>query len=93
MKQTGHIQRIIEAVALDDCMPKGKFTPSDDKPLVKDENSEPASRMFSYGSVVGMLLYISGHTRPDVSLAINSFSQYIFIPKRSNELSVKILAH
>ena len=39
MKQTGIIQRVNEAVGLDDGMSKGKFTTSQDKPLIKDENS------------------------------------------------------
>jgi len=67
MKQTGLIKRIIEALGLDDGA-KGKFTPSESKPLVKDINGELASGAFSYSSVVGMLLYLSGHTRPDITL-------------------------
>ncbi len=65
MKQTGLIKRIIEALGLDDGA-KGKFTPSESKPLVKDVNGELASGAFSYSSVVGMHLYLSGHTRPDI---------------------------
>jgi len=67
MKQTGLIKRIIEALGLDDGA-KGKFIPSESKPLVKDINGELASGAFSYSSVVGMLLYLSGHTRPDITL-------------------------
>ena len=37
MKQTGLIKRIIKALGLDDGA-KGKFTPSESKPLVKDVN-------------------------------------------------------
>ena len=43
MKQSGLIQRVIEAVALDDGMVKGKFTPSYQRNLVKDANFEPPS--------------------------------------------------
>ena len=38
MKQTEFIQRVIEAVGLDDGMVKGKFTPSKQRPLVKDDD-------------------------------------------------------
>ena len=65
MKQTVVIQRDIEVVVLDYGMSKGKFTPSEAKTLVKDENGKPESRMFRYLSIVGMLLYLSGHTFPD----------------------------
>ena len=66
--QTRLIQRIIESVCLDDGMSKDKFTPSESKPLVKDKNGELESGMFRYSSVVGMLLCMSGHTRPYVDL-------------------------
>jgi hypothetical protein len=56
--QTGLIKRIIEALGLDD-EAKGKFTPLESKPSVKDVNGELASGAFSYSSVVGMLLYLS----------------------------------
>jgi hypothetical protein len=87
MKQTGQIKRIIEALGLDDGA-KGKFTPSESKPLVKDVNGELAGA-FSYSSVVGMLLYLSGHTRPDITFAVNCCARYMFCPKYSHELALK----
>ncbi len=76
MKQTGLLKRIIEALGLDDGA-KGKFTPS------------LASGAFSYSSVVGMLLYLSGHTRPDITFAVNCCARYMFCPKHSHELALK----
>jgi hypothetical protein len=62
MKQTGLIDRVFEALGLDDGYARGKHTPADTKPLVKDEDGVAAAEGFSYSSVVGMLLYLSGHT-------------------------------
>jgi hypothetical protein len=62
MKQTGLIKRVIKALGLDDGLVKGKYT---------DLDGEPASGAFSYSSVVGMLLYLSGHTRPDITFSVN----------------------
>jgi hypothetical protein len=76
MKQHGLIKHIIKALGLDDGA-KGKFTPSESKPLVKDVNGNLASRAFSYSSVVGMLLYLSGHTRPDITFAVNCCAPYV----------------
>jgi len=59
--------------------------------LVKDINGDLASGAFSYSSVVGMLLYLSGsgHTRPDITFAVNCCARYLFCPKHSHELALK----
>jgi len=67
MKQTGLIKRVIEALGLDDGYAKGKHTPAESKPLVKDADGEGAHGGFSYSSVVGMLLILSGHTQHNIA--------------------------
>ena len=89
MKQTGLIDRVVEALGLDDGYARGKHTPAETKPLVKDEDGAAASEGFSYSSVVGMLLYLSGHTRPDITYAVNCCARYMFCPKHSHELALK----
>ena len=65
------------------------FSPSESKPLVKHINGNLASGAFSYSSVVGMLLYLSGYTRPDITFAVNCCARYMFCPKHSHELALK----
>jgi hypothetical protein len=89
LKQTGLIDRVIETLGLDIGTTSGKFTPAEAKPLVKDSDGEPALGDFSYSSVVGMLLYLAGHTRPDIAYAVNCCARYMFCPKRSHELALK----
>jgi hypothetical protein len=89
MRQIGLIDRVIAALGLDDGAAKSKFTPAEAKPLVKDEEGEPGSGQFSYSSVVGMLLYLAGHTRPDITYAVNCCARYMFSHKRSHELALK----
>ncbi len=67
MKQTSLIERVIEALGLDDGYAQGKHMLAETKPLVKDEDDVAAAEGFSYSSVVGMLLYLSGHTQPDIT--------------------------
>jgi hypothetical protein len=67
MKQTGLITWVIKALGLDDGIVKGKYTPSESIPLVKNLNDEAASGAFSYINVVGILLYLFRHIRPDIT--------------------------
>ena len=85
MKQTGLTQCVIETVAMDDSVPKGKFTPSEANLLVKDKNDEPVSGMFSYRRVVGILLYLYGYTCTYVSLSVKIFAWYMCSPKQYHE--------
>ena len=89
LKQTGLIDRVIEALGLDVGTTNGKATPAEHAPLVNDANGPEAHRNFSYSSVVGMLLYLSGHSRPDIAYAVNCCARYMFNPKRSHEEALK----
>jgi hypothetical protein len=86
MKQTGLIDRVIEALDLDDGYARVKHTPADIKPLVNDADGAPAVEGFSYSSVVGMLLYLSGHTRPDIAYAVNCCARYMFATSIATKL-------
>ena len=90
MKQTGVIQLFIKAVCLDYGMSKGKFMILEANPMVKDDNGEPVGGMFRYSSIAGMLIYLSGDTHPDVSLAVGICVRYMFSPKCSYKLTSKI---
>jgi hypothetical protein len=89
MKQCGLIDRVLEALGLDTGQEHGKWTPTELKPLVRDEDGEAATESFNYASVVGMLLYLSGHSRPDIAYAVNCAARYMFAPKASHEKALK----
>ncbi|CAJ1948679.1 unnamed protein product [Cylindrotheca closterium] len=63
LTQKGLTERIIEALNID--QEPQKHTPALKEPLGKDENGDPANGSFSYASVIGMALYLCGHSRPD----------------------------
>ena len=48
-----------------------------------------ASGAFGYSSIAGMLLYLSGHTHPDITFAVNCCACYMFCPKHLHELALK----
>ena len=70
-------------------MAKNKFTPSESSPLVKDADGPAACGSFSYISVVGMLLYLYGYTRPDISYAVNCCARYVLFSNNSHETALK----
>jgi hypothetical protein len=71
MTQEGLIKCVIEALGLDMDQTNAKGTPAERKPLVKDDNGEPQQDTFNYTSVVGILLYLLGHTRPDLAFSVS----------------------
>jgi hypothetical protein len=91
MTQEGLTKRIIEALGLDMDQTNAKETPAERKPLVKDENGKPQQDSFNYASVVGMLLYLSGHTRPDLAYSSSQVARFMFNPKHSHEIAIKLI--
>jgi len=89
LTQTGLIDRIITNLGLDQKTDYGKFTPADAKPLTRDPDGPERIEDFNYAAVVGQLLYLSGHTRPEIAYATNQCARYMFCPKRSHELALK----
>ena len=87
MTQTGLIDRIISAMGLDDA--NTKETPAVSATLPKDTDGEECNTEFNYASVLGMLLYLQGHSRPDISFAVNQCARYAFGPRHSHEEAMK----
>ena len=78
MNQVGIINCVIETLGLYDGMAKSKYNPSESKTLVKDVDGSAQCVTFSYNSMVGMLLYHSGHTRPDIAYSVHFGARYLF---------------
>ena len=88
MKQEGLINQFIKAMGLDAGTVNPKWTPAESSPLVKDSEGAPTTKLFSYGSVVGMLLYLSRHFRPDISFAIHQCARYTFAPTKKHKTAL-----
>ncbi len=87
LTQSGLCERVIHALGLNKHSTSCK-TPAKCSPLPKDTNGEQPSGLINYSSVVGMLLYLSGHTRPDISFAVHQCARYTFAPTQRHELAL-----
>lgn len=85
LKQTGLIKRIITVLGLDSNLSTKLSTPAEAAPLPKDANGDPAVGNVNYAAVVGMMLYLSGHSRPDIAFAVHQVACYTFKPTRRHE--------
>ena len=59
------------------------------KPLTPVVDGELCQGQFSYSCVVGMMLNLSGHTRPDIAYAVNCCACYMFAPQLVHEVALK----
>ena len=87
MTQSGLAIKVIEALQIDK-LPR-KYTPAETTPLVKNERGEPPDLRYNYASVVGMLQYIQGHSRPDITFAVSQVASYTHHPKRLHEFALE----
>ena len=85
LTQRGLIDRIIEAMHIEDL--PAVATPATEC-LGKDPLGDPATTSFSFSSVIGMLWYLYGHSRPDLGFAVSQAARFAFAPKRSHELAL-----
>jgi hypothetical protein len=88
LTQTGLTKRIVEALGLCSKFSTKVDTPAEAAPLPKDTDGAPAHGTINYAAVVGMLLYLSGHSRPDIAFAVHQCARYTFKPTRRHELAL-----
>jgi hypothetical protein len=69
LTQKGLISKIIAVTGLQSCKPN--LTPASQLALGRDEDGEPMDELWGYSSVIGMLLYLSTNTRPDISFVVS----------------------
>lgn len=87
--QPGLIQKIIKATGMEDCNPNR--TPALTTALGIDPDGELMSEDWSYPSIVGMLLYLSTNTRPDICYAVSQVARFNHSPKKSHATAVKMI--
>ena len=88
LTQHGLTKRIVKALGLCSNYSNSISTPAENAPLPKDTNGAPSAGNFNYAAVVGMMLYLSRHSRPDIAFAVHQCARYTFIPTCRHELAL-----
>ena len=91
MQQIGLIERVLKATGLQDCSPDK--TPTSQKPLGTDKNGPEFAELWSYSSVVGMLLYLVANSRHEIAYAAHQCARLTHNPKASHRAAVKRICH
>jgi len=87
LSQTGLIKKVIKCTKMTEA--SGKSTPASVQPLGKDLDGEPFSKDWSYSATVGMLLYLSSNSRPDLTFAVSQVARFSHSPRKSHGQALK----
>jgi Reverse transcriptase (RNA-dependent DNA polymerase)/GAG-pre-integrase domain len=82
-------ERIIQVMGMTEC--NSRATPASTETLGKDINGPAMTEDWNYASVVGMLMFLSNNTRPDIAFAVNQCARFTHCPKQSHALAVKAI--
>jgi hypothetical protein len=88
LTQKGLTKRVIEALGLE-MTSTSALTPAESRALGADLEGSPCQESYNYASVVGILMYLSNTTRPDLAFAVHQCARFTHCPKRSHELALK----
>ena len=87
--QHGLIKNILAATSMEDCNPN--WVPATPTALGIDPDGEPMDEEWSYPSIIGMLLYLSTNTRPDITFAVSQVARFNHSPKKSHVTAIKMI--
>jgi len=87
LTQTGLINKVINYTGMDQASTKP--TPAACEPLGTNANGEPFDEEWSYPAEIGMLLYISSNSRPDIQFAVHQVARFSHCPKKSHAQAIK----
>jgi hypothetical protein len=85
--QSGLIKKILATTKLTDC--NAKRTPASSTTLGSDQLGEWCVADWDYASVVGMLMYLSSNSRPDIQFAVHQCARFTHSPRKIHEEAVK----
>ena len=66
-----------------------KFTPATYESLVKNDDGDTQNGTYNYVSVIGMIKYLQGHSRPDITFAMSMCDHFVHSTSISHEIPLE----
>lgn len=92
LSQRKQIQALIDELGLNEC--REVRVPCDVSVDLSTKNGKDADEDFPYRRIIGILLYIATHTRPDIAVVTNMLARHVNEPAMEHQLAaVKVVRY
>jgi hypothetical protein len=88
LSQTNILRECIHLMGMQECKPVNSPALIGEK-LKKEGILVPDSQKETYHSVIGKLLYVANHTRPDLSVAVGILASFVSSPTKDHWIALK----
>ena len=87
LTQSGLINKVLKESGMEDS--NTVSTPASTTPLHCDKEGPEFSESWEYATVIGMLMYLSTNSRPDIAFAVHQCARFTHNPKASHAAAIK----
>jgi len=87
LTQTGLIDKVLRASGMNES--RACPTPAVTTALGSDKEGEAFDEDWEYATVIGMLMFLAGNSRPDIAFAVHQCARFTHCPKQSHGIAVK----
>ena len=88
LTQLGLTNKVLATAGMENSKATVK-TPAATTPLGLDSEGEPFTETWEYPVIIGMLLYLSQNSRPDIAYAVHQCARFTHVPRQSHAVAVK----
>jgi len=88
LRQDGLVDCIIAFLGLNESS-NSSAVPTDSRPLGADIHGDPFGEEFNYRLTVGMLLYLTSNSHPELSFAVSQYARFVHSPTVNHGIALK----
>ena len=84
--QSKYVTSILDDMRMSNC--QGVTVPHDPAVDLSTDDGDDCDADFPYRSLIGSLLYIATHTRPDISVVVSMLASHVEAPKKKHQVGL-----